>query len=56
METAKNNALPIVGIIFLITGVFEFINGDPWVVWIILGFLFGGLGVFNKKKKGSEKL
>jgi hypothetical protein len=53
METAKDNALPLVGIIYLLLGVFKFINGDDWVVWIILGALFGGLGIFNRKKKGS---
>jgi hypothetical protein len=55
METAKDKGLPLVGIVFLLLGVFKFINGDDWVVWILLGVVFGGLGVFNKKQKGSDE-
>lgn len=53
METAKDKGLPLVGIIFLLIGVFKFINGDGWAVWIILGMLFGGFGIFGKKREGS---
>ena len=55
MEQAKTKGLPLVGIIFLLLGVFKFINGDDWIVWIILGVLFGGLGVFSRQQKGSDE-
>ena len=55
MEDAKTKGLPLIGIILLILGVFKFINGKDWIVWIILGVLFGGLGVFSWKRKGSDK-
>ncbi len=55
MEQAKTKGLPLVGIIFLLLGVFKFINGDDWIVWIILGVLFGGLSVFSRKQKGSDE-
>lgn len=46
----------IVGLIFLALGVFEFIKGDRWVVWIILGFLFGGFGAASRlfRSKGGN--
>ena len=55
MEDAKNKGLPLIGIIFLLLGVFKIINGKDWIVWIILGVLFGGLGVFSWKRKGSDE-
>ena len=55
MEEAKNKGIPLIGIIFLLLGIFKFINGDDWLVWIILGVLFGGLGIFNKQQKGSDE-
>jgi hypothetical protein len=55
METVKNKGFPIVGIIFLLLGVFKFINGGHWIVWMILGVLLGGLSIFNKKQKGSDE-
>ena len=45
----------IVGVIFLALGLFKFLQGEAWVVWIILGVLFGGLGAFSSKLTGSEK-
>ncbi len=50
MPNAIKNGVPVIGIVFLSLAVFKFIRGDPWVVWAILGFLFGGLGVFNLKR------
>jgi LPXTG-motif cell wall-anchored protein len=55
MEEAKSKGFPLIGAIFILLGVFKFIKGDNWVVWIILGALFGGLGIFSWKKKGSDK-
>ena len=49
METAKKSAIPVIGAIFLALAVVQFLKGDNWVVWAILGVLFGGLGVFRAK-------
>lgn len=44
-----------IGILFLALGIFKFLQGDDWIVWIILGVLFGGLGVFAGKRSGSDE-
>ena len=44
----------IIGALFLALGVFKLLKGDDWVVWMILGVLFGGLGFFSSKSKGSD--
>ena len=55
MEAAKEKGLPLIGIIFLLLGVFKFLNGKDWIVWFLLGVLYGGLSIFNRKEKGSDK-
>ena len=55
MEHVKAKGFPLVGAIFLLLGVFKFINGKDWIVWVILGVLFGGLGIFSWNKKGSDE-
>lgn len=45
--------VPLIGVIFLLLAVLKFLNGGGWVVWAILGVLFGGLGVFNLKRSGG---
>ena len=47
MSGPAKKALPLAGIIFLVVAVVEFLQGDNWVVWAILGFLFGGFGIFG---------
>lgn len=44
MNELQQKGFPLIGVIFLALGVFKFLQGDNWVVWIILGILFGGLG------------
>lgn len=46
---------PVVGAIFLVLAVAKFLNGEGWVVWAILGVLFGGLGVFGRNRSGGNK-
>lgn len=48
-------SVPLLGIIFLALAVFKLINGDSWVVWAILGFLFGGFGIFNRGQSGGNE-
>ena len=51
MAQLQKIGFPLIGVIFLALGVFRFIQGDSWVVWIILGVLFGGLGLFGRRKQ-----
>ena len=50
MEQLQKTGFPLLGAIFLALGVFRLVQGDSWVVWIILGVLFGGLGLFSRRK------
>jgi LPXTG-motif cell wall-anchored protein len=50
MGQLQQKGFPLIGAIFLALGVFKFVQGDSWVVWIILGVLFGGLGLFSRRK------
>ena len=53
METVKKKGFPLVGGVFLGMAIYEFLQGDDWVVWAILGVLFGGLGIFRNRKRGD---
>lgn len=44
----------VIGLIFLALGLFKFVQGDGWVVWIILGVLFGGVGAAGNLIKGNR--
>ncbi len=55
MNAPVKKSVPIIGIIFLALAVFKFVNGDGWVVWAILGFLFGGFGIFSRDRSGGTK-
>jgi hypothetical protein len=50
MDQVRKSAFPLLGVIFLALGVIQFLKGDDWVVWIILGVLFGGLAIFRRKE------
>ena len=39
---------PAVGVLFLVLALVEFLRGDDWVMWLILGVVFGGLGIFSR--------
>jgi hypothetical protein len=43
----------LIGLMFLALGAWEWISGDSWVVWIILGFLFGGFGALGRLLGGK---
>lgn len=53
MNEAAKKGFPLIGVIFLALGIFKLVQGDSWVVWIILGILFGGLSVANWSKGGQ---
>ena len=54
MDRIKKAGFPIVGVIFLALAVFKFLQSDGWVVWAILGVLFGGLAAFRASKVSGE--
>ena len=49
-ERTQTEGFSLIGVIFLALGLFKLIQGDAWVVWIILGVLFGGLGAVSRRK------
>ena len=53
-EPVKKGA-PILGVFFLVFGLAKMVQGDDWVVWFVLGIVFGGLGVFGRfgKREGD---
>lgn len=53
METVNKAGFPLVGVIFLGVALVNFLRGDNWVVWLILGALFGGLAIFRRRGKGQ---
>ena len=44
-----------IGLLFLAVGVIKLVQGDDWVVWFILGFLFGGFSAFGGNEKGHDE-
>jgi len=50
MNKIQKKGFPLIGVIFLTLGAFKLLKGDDWVVWIIIGVLFGGLGAFSRRK------
>lgn len=54
MSNSAKAGVPIIGVIFLALAVMKLINGDSWVVWAILGFLFGGFGIFANRSGGDK--
>ena len=55
MPKSVKAGLPVIGVIFLLLAVFKFASGDSWIVWAILGFLFGGFGIFSANRSGANK-
>ena len=45
----------LIGLLFLGLGLYKFAKGDDWVVWIILGVLFGGVTAAKMLMKGSDQ-
>lgn len=50
MRQLAGKSFPLIGVLFLVLGIFKLIQGDSWVVWFILGVVFGGLGVFSRRQ------
>lgn len=50
MDQLQRKGFPLIGVIFLALSAFKLLQGDDWVVWIIIGILFGGLGAVSRRK------
>ena len=49
MASPKTNlGMGVVGLLFFAVAVWEFLSGDSWIVWILLGVLFGGVGAMRQ--------
>jgi hypothetical protein len=54
MGELQKKGFPLIGVMFLLLGFYKLVIGGNWVVWIIVGVLFGGLGAFGWKKGGDR--
>ena len=54
MAVTRKNGVRFVGIVFLALGLFKFLNGNPWVVWVILGALALVASKADVLKAGSD--
>lgn len=46
MGNFRNTARLVIGVVCVAVALFNFIRGDDWVVWMIVGVLFVGFSVF----------
>ena len=53
MPKATSIGFPVIGFVFLLLALFKFLNGGNWIVWVILGIAFGGLGAFTARRAGK---
>lgn len=54
MANAPQKTSGVIGAIFLAVAVVQLLQGDNWVVWAILGVLFGGLTFFKRRPVDGE--
>ncbi|GAB5347472.1 hypothetical protein [Alteriqipengyuania sp. 357] len=54
MGGAAKKGFPVIGFVFLVLALVNALRGDDWVVWIALGIVFGGLGIFSRGKQTDE--
>ncbi|MCW3836817.1 hypothetical protein ACFQ1E_11930 [Sphingomonas canadensis] len=55
MPASVKAGVPVIGVIFLALALLKFFQGDGWVVWAILGFLFGGFGIFTMNRSKGDR-
>lgn len=53
MTKSRTNIIRLLAGVFLGLAIYRFLTGESWIVWVILGVLFGGLGLFRKKESGE---
>lgn len=54
MANKADTGVGIVGLIFLALGVMNFLQGDSWVVWVLLGVILGGVGAARRLLGGKN--
>jgi hypothetical protein len=54
MATQKVNWTQTLGAVFLGVALYRFLVSDGWIVWLILGFLFGGFDLWSRRSKAGE--
>ena len=55
MSRAVKRGVPVLGLIFLVLAIAKFTQGEPWVVWAVLGFVFGGFGIFKSNRSEGNQ-
>lgn len=55
MDRKAQTGSGIVGLIFLALAAFNFFRGEGWIVWLILGALFGGFTALGRIMDGRER-
>ncbi len=54
MDKVAKPGVSAIGIVFLVLALINFLKGDDWVVWFVLGVVFGGMSgvltLFGKSK------
>lgn len=44
MAKKTDLGMSAIGLLFFALAIWEFLSGDGWIVWVLLGVLFGGVG------------
>jgi F0F1-type ATP synthase assembly protein I len=55
MSEQKVNWVQTLGAVFLGIALYRFFFSEGWIVWLILGFLFGGFDVLSRKLKSGDE-
>ena len=56
MQAKTVNWIQLLGGVFLGLAVYRFFTGEGWIVWVLLGFLFGGFDLIARwRKKGDTE-
>lgn len=53
MANKTDLGMGLVGLIFFAIGIVNFLQGDSWVVWALLGVICGGVGAARRLLKGK---
>lgn len=54
MPDPVKKSVPVIGLIFLLLAVFKFLQGDDWIVWLILAIVFGALRFFPSSERSAS--
>lgn len=54
MPEPVRKSVPVIGIIFLLLAIMKFVQGESWVVWLILAIAFGALRLFPSRDTNAS--